>query len=74
MIAITREAQKPVDELLTMEEVAAFFKVEIGTVRAWRNNGEGPEGFRVGKYVRYRRSAVERHLAELEERERELRS
>jgi hypothetical protein len=37
-----------------------ILKVPVGTLRKWRTNSEGPKGFRAGKYVRYRRSAVER--------------
>ncbi|MEU4239656.1 helix-turn-helix domain-containing protein [Actinoplanes sp. NPDC026619] len=54
------------DELLTIEEVAAIFKVPVATVRKWRNNREGPDGFRVGKYVRYRRSVVDEFIAKRE--------
>lgn len=56
------------DDLLTIEEVAEIFRVPVATVRKWRNDRTGPPGFRVGKYVRYRRSAVERHITELENR------
>jgi excisionase family DNA binding protein len=57
------------DELLTIDEVASIFKVPLKTVRAWRSNREGPRGFRVGKYVRFRRSAVDAFIAEQEEKE-----
>jgi len=56
------------DDLLTVEEVAEIFRVPVATVRKWRNEGSGPPGFRVGKYVRYRRSAVELYITELEKR------
>ncbi|MFF5291825.1 helix-turn-helix domain-containing protein [Paractinoplanes globisporus] len=59
------------DELLTTEEVAAIFKVPVATVRKWRNNREGPDGFRVGKYVRYRRSVVDKFIADRERQQRE---
>ena len=58
------------DELLTIEEVAEIFKVPVGTVRKWRTERTGPEGFRVGKYVRFRRSVVERFIAETEHNQR----
>ena len=51
------------DELLTIGEVAEILKVPVGTIRKWRSEGEGPEGFRVGKHVRFRRSAVARFIA-----------
>jgi excisionase family DNA binding protein len=57
------------DEFLTTEEVAAILKVPVATIRKWRNDGSGPAGFRVGKYVRYRRTAVEEFIADREARE-----
>jgi excisionase family DNA binding protein len=67
----SKEAGKAEDELLTVEEVAAIFKVPVATVRKWRNNREGPPGFRVGKYVRYRRSVVEEFIAGRERQQQE---
>jgi excisionase family DNA binding protein len=54
------------DELLTIDEVAAMLKVPVGTLRKWRSAGSGPEGFRIGKYIRFRRSSVDRFIVELE--------
>jgi excisionase family DNA binding protein len=54
------------DELLTLQEVAEVFKVPVSTLRKWRTSGTGPTGFRVGKYVRFRRSAVEQFIADQE--------
>jgi excisionase family DNA binding protein len=59
----------PIDDVLTFDEVAAFLKVPVGTLRTWRSKGEGPTGFRAGKYVRFRRSSVDRFIAEQEEKE-----
>jgi excisionase family DNA binding protein len=42
------------DRLLTVDELAEYLGVPVGTVYAWRYRHEGPPGFRVGKYVRYR--------------------
>ncbi len=42
------------DRLLTVEELAECLGVPVATVYAWRYRREGPLGFRVGKYVRYR--------------------
>ena len=47
------------DRLLTAEELADFLGVPIKTLYAWRNRGEGPIGFRAGKYIRYRWIDVE---------------
>lgn len=45
-------------EWLTTEELATLLKVPVPTVRAWRHNGSGPEGVRLGRHVRYRRTAI----------------
>ena len=58
--------RKAVDELMTLDEVAAHLKVPVATMRKWRVEGKGPAGFRIGKYIRYRRSTVEAFIAEQE--------
>ncbi|MEU7909314.1 helix-turn-helix domain-containing protein [Actinoplanes sp. NPDC049118] len=57
------------DELLSVDDVAELLKVPVGTLRKWRTGGSGPTAFRVGKYLRYRLSAVERFIKEQEDRE-----
>ncbi len=47
------------DRLLTVDELAEYLGVPVATVYAWRHRREGPRGFRVGKYVRYRMSDVQ---------------
>lgn len=42
------------DRLLSPRELADYLGVPITTLYAWRHAGEGPQGFRVGKHVRYR--------------------
>ncbi|MFI1996296.1 helix-turn-helix transcriptional regulator [Actinoplanes sp. NPDC020271] len=54
------------DELVTIEEVAEILKVPVATIRKWRSEGSGPQGFRVGKYVRFRKSAVEDFIRQKE--------
>lgn len=41
------------DELLTISEVAAIVRAPVATLRYWRHLGTGPQGFRVGRGVRY---------------------
>jgi excisionase family DNA binding protein len=41
------------------EEVAAYAKVPVETVRSWRYRGVGPIGHRVGRHVRYHRDDVD---------------
>lgn len=51
------------DEMLSPADLAALVGVPVRTVYAWRQAGEDPPGYRVGKHVRYRRAEVERWLA-----------
>jgi len=44
-----------------------MLKVAVTTLRQWRARHLGPPGFAVGGTVRYRKSAVERWLAEQEQ-------
>lgn len=39
---------------LSPEELAQRLGVSRATVYRWRENGNGPQGFRVGKHLRYR--------------------
>ncbi|GGN37745.1 putative DNA-binding transcriptional regulator AlpA [Actinoplanes campanulatus] len=59
------------DELLTFDEVVGLLKTTPGTLRKWRTQGTGPKGFRMGKTLRFRLSAVEEFVREME-RESEL--
>ncbi len=47
---------KPMEhqELWTIEDVANYLGVPKQTVYAWRTSGYGPQGFRVGKHLRWR--------------------
>ncbi|MFI5937848.1 helix-turn-helix transcriptional regulator [Actinoplanes sp. NPDC051494] len=54
------------DELLTIGEVSATLKVPVSTLRRWRSAGFGPEGFLLGKHLRFRRSVVDRFVADRE--------
>jgi len=55
-------------EVLTTEEAAAYLKVSTRTFETLRKTGEGPPGSRVGRQWRYRREALDRWLAEREQR------
>ena len=47
---------------MTMTEVAEMLGVPLRTLYQWRSHRAGPIGYRVGRYVRYRRSTVEEWL------------
>ena len=44
------------DEMLTIDEAAAFLRVPVATMRYWRYCGTGPFSFKVQRHVRYWRS------------------
>lgn len=44
------------DELLTVEEVSTLFRVPAATLRYWRQHGQGPRSFKLGRRILYRRS------------------
>ena len=54
-------------ELLTLEEAAAALRTPVATLRYWRHLGVGPDGFRLGRRVVYRRGGVDRWVAERQE-------
>lgn len=49
-------------ELLTLEEVARLCRTSPQAVRHWRHQGIGPQGFKIGKRVLFRRDDVEAWL------------
>ncbi|HLM20628.1 MAG TPA: helix-turn-helix domain-containing protein [Propionibacteriaceae bacterium] len=50
------------ERLMTLTELSEMLDVPIDTLYGWRHRGEGPAGYRIGRHVRYRRSAVEAWL------------
>ncbi len=52
-----------VDEVLTAEEVAAYLRVHLMTVRRWCRQGELPAA-KVGRSYRIRRADLDRWWAE----------
>jgi len=48
--------------MLTPQELSNLLAVPLATIYRWRTRGEGPEGFRVGRHVRFRLEDVERWL------------
>ncbi|MBF6298032.1 helix-turn-helix domain-containing protein [Nocardia amamiensis] len=58
---------QPIREYLTTREVAEMTGIAEGTWRYWRHKDEGPASFTLnGKRVVYRRSEIERWIAEQE--------
>ena len=50
------------DRLMTITDLSEMLGVPVDTLYGWRHRGEGPEGYRIGRHVRYRRAAVEAWL------------
>ena len=61
-----RNATPSPDDLLTITEAAAITRQPEATLRWLRHRGEGPEGFKIGRRLFYRRSSVTRWIAEQE--------
>jgi predicted DNA-binding transcriptional regulator AlpA len=51
------------DDLLLLPEVAEITRRSVDTLRWLRHKGEGPEGFRMGRRVVFRRGAVMEWIA-----------
>ena len=61
---MTHENVHTATELLTLTETAAVLRTTVATLRYWRHLGVGPDGFRLGRRVVYRRGDVDRWLTE----------
>jgi excisionase family DNA binding protein len=46
-------------KLWTVQELADFLDVPIRTIYAWRSQGYGPKGKKVGRHVRFDPAEVE---------------
>ena len=53
---------RSLDRLLTVVELAEYLNVPPTTIYAWRYRGKGPQGFRVGRHLRFREGDVEEWL------------
>ncbi|MEX0796560.1 MAG: helix-turn-helix domain-containing protein [Acidimicrobiia bacterium] len=52
------------DPLLSVQDLAVYLDVPVATIYAWRYHRRGPPGLKVGRYVRYRLSDVDRWIDE----------
>jgi len=48
--------------MMTVEDLAEYLGLPIGTIYKQRSEGTGPPGYRVGKFVRWKRSEVDAWL------------
>ena len=51
------------ERLLTINELSTMLGIPVDTLYGWRHRGEGPQGYRIGRHVRYKRAVVETWLA-----------
>lgn len=56
--------ERAVAQFLTVDELAQVLRVPKATVYRWRSTGDGPKGYAVGRYVRFRWTDVEAWLEE----------
>ncbi|MEJ1112641.1 helix-turn-helix transcriptional regulator [Kribbella sp. CCNWLW201] len=54
------------DRLWSIEDLSEFLGVPVATLYRWRTTGYGPQGVRIGRYVRYQQEAVHDWLKSLE--------
>lgn len=51
-------------QLMSVEDLADYLGVPVGTIYQWNHHGTGPTPIKVGRHVRYRPVGVERWLDE----------
>jgi excisionase family DNA binding protein len=56
------------DDLLTTAEVSALLGIPTSTLRWYRSMNKGPACFRLGRSVRYRRTAIQEWIESSEAR------
>lgn len=54
------------EEFMTTTELADLMQTSPSNILAWRREGIGPPYVQVARYVRYRRSVVEKWIADQE--------
>ncbi|MEV1143328.1 helix-turn-helix domain-containing protein [Micromonospora sp. NPDC049799] len=55
---MTVTARELVDELWSVEDVAAFLRVPVETLYRWRKVKYGPPAARIGRHLRYNPAEV----------------
>ncbi|GAA1221108.1 helix-turn-helix transcriptional regulator [Prauserella alba] len=53
------------ERLWTIDDLAQYLGIPKNTLYAWRAQGYGPKGIRMGKYVRYAAEDVRAWLAQM---------
>jgi predicted DNA-binding transcriptional regulator AlpA len=55
------------DRLWTVQDVAEFLNVPVGTLYDWRCRRYGPPAKKVGRYLRYEEDKVRQWFAQLDD-------
>ena len=66
-------AERDLEELVTLAEVAEILRVPINTMRWWRQRGVGPEFFKIGRHLVTTVGDVRRFIREQRGRQRSAR-
>lgn len=53
-----------VESLWSIDQVAAYLKVPVQTLRTWRKHRTGPRAARIGKHLRYDPNQVRAWVAQ----------
>ena len=61
-------------QLLTLSDAAARLRTPVATLRYWRHLGIGPDSFRLGRRVMYRREDLDRWITAQHDNEAARRS
>jgi excisionase family DNA binding protein len=60
------------EDLHDLDWLSGLLGVPQRTIYSWRQRGEGPPAYRIGKHLRYRRSDVEAWLESRRDAEKQL--
>ena len=53
-------ATRPADEVLTIEQLAAWLQIPVQTIYKLRHQRKGPPGIKVGRRLRFRTADVDK--------------
>lgn len=56
-----KEMINELDRLMTITDFSEMLGVPVATLYGWRHRSEGPEGYKIGRHVRYPFSAAKAH-------------
>jgi excisionase family DNA binding protein len=60
------QTSETTDPLWDVDQLSEYLNIPKRTLYRWRTQNYGPRGIRVGRYVRYRQSAVLAWIGDME--------